>query len=42
MFEKVLVLSVSAGSGHTRAAQAIEQALHQRHAAREVRHIDAL
>ena len=42
MFNKVLVLSVSAGSGHTRAAQAIEQALNRAQAAREVRHIDAL
>jgi processive 1,2-diacylglycerol beta-glucosyltransferase len=42
MLSKVLVLSVSAGSGHTRAAQAIELALHQMNAAREVRHIDAL
>ncbi len=42
MFNKVLVLSVSAGSGHTRAAQAIEQALNQEQAARDVRHIDAL
>jgi len=37
-----LVLSVSAGSGHTRAAQAIEQALNQEQAARDVCHIDAL
>ena len=42
MFNKVLVLSVSAGSGHTRAAQAIEQALNRAQAAREVRHSDAL
>jgi processive 1,2-diacylglycerol beta-glucosyltransferase len=42
MFNKVLVLSISAGSGHTRAAQAIELAFNQRQAAREVRHIDAL
>lgn len=42
MFNKVLVLSVSAGSGHTRAAQAIEQALNQEQAACDVRHIDAL
>jgi len=42
VFNKVLVLSVSAGSGHTRAAQAIEQALNRAQAAREVRHIDAL
>ena len=42
MFNKVLVLSISAGTGHTRAAQAIEQVLNQMQAAREVRHIDAL
>src|SRR5262245_5588490 len=42
MFDKVLVLSVSAGSGHTRAAEAIEQVLNQERAARDVRHVDAL
>ena len=42
MFNKVLVLSVSAGGGHTRAAQAIEQALSQMQAARKVRHVDVL
>jgi processive 1,2-diacylglycerol beta-glucosyltransferase len=42
MFDKALVLSVSAGSGHTRAAQAIEQAFNQKQAVREVRHVDAL
>src|SRR2546423_11419033 len=42
MFDKVLVLSASAGAGHLRAAQAIEKALHEAVAAREVRHIDTL
>lgn len=42
MFDKVLVLSVSAGSGHTRAAEAIEQVLNQERLARDVRHVDAL
>jgi processive 1,2-diacylglycerol beta-glucosyltransferase len=42
MFDKVLILSVSAGSGHTRAAQAIESAFHEKKAAKEVRHIDTL
>lgn len=42
MFNKVLVLSASAGAGHIRAAQAIEKAIVERQAAREVQHIDAL
>ncbi len=42
MFDKVLVLSASAGAGHLRAAQAIEKALHEAGAAREVRHVDTL
>jgi processive 1,2-diacylglycerol beta-glucosyltransferase len=42
MFNKVLVLSVSAGSGHTRAAEAIEKAFNQQQAAHEVRHVDTL
>ncbi|HWP57846.1 MAG TPA: glycosyltransferase [Candidatus Acidoferrales bacterium] len=42
MFNKVLVLSVSAGAGHTRAGEALELAIRQMNAAREVRHIDAL
>ena len=42
MFDKVLVLSASAGAGHTRAAQAVERAFHEMHAAREVRHVDTL
>lgn len=42
MFDKVLVLSASAGAGHIRAAQAVERALLEAGAAREVRHVDTL
>src|SRR5919112_84980 len=42
MFEKVLVLSASAGAGHMRAAQALERAFLEMNAAREVRHVDTL
>ena len=42
MFDRVLVLSASAGAGHVRAAQAVEKAWRQSGAAREVRHVDAL
>jgi processive 1,2-diacylglycerol beta-glucosyltransferase len=42
MFNKVLLLSASAGAGHTRAAQAIERAFIETGAAREVRHVDTL
>jgi processive 1,2-diacylglycerol beta-glucosyltransferase len=42
MFNKVLVLSASAGAGHIRAAQAVERAFIKTGAAREVRHIDTL
>lgn len=42
MFNKVLILSASAGAGHLRAAQAVEKAFLQMEAAREVRHIDIL
>jgi processive 1,2-diacylglycerol beta-glucosyltransferase len=42
MFDKVLVLSASAGAGHIRAAQAVERAFSEADAAREVRHIDTL
>jgi processive 1,2-diacylglycerol beta-glucosyltransferase len=42
MFERVLILSASAGAGHVRAAQAIEKAFLIRGAARQVRHEDAL
>jgi processive 1,2-diacylglycerol beta-glucosyltransferase len=42
MFNKVLVLSASAGAGHVRAAEAIEKAFHELGAAREVRHVDTL
>ncbi|MEJ7617777.1 MAG: glycosyltransferase [Pyrinomonadaceae bacterium] len=42
MFQKVLVLSASAGAGHIRAAEAVERAVKNLHAAAEVRHIDTL
>lgn len=42
MLDRVLILSASAGAGHIRAAQAIERALQQAGAAREVRHVDTL
>lgn len=42
MFKKVLIMSASAGAGHTRAAQALERAFKEMGAAEEVRHVDAL
>ncbi|HEV7860046.1 MAG TPA: glycosyltransferase [Pyrinomonadaceae bacterium] len=42
MFDKVLILSASAGAGHIRAAQAIESAFALAQAAREVLHVDTL
>jgi processive 1,2-diacylglycerol beta-glucosyltransferase len=42
VFKKVLILSVSAGAGHLRAASALEQAFLQMNAAQEVRHLDTL
>ena len=42
MFDKVLILSASAGAGHLRAADAIQKAFAQAGAAREVRNIDVL
>jgi len=42
MFERVLILSVSAGAGHLRAAEAMEKAFVQAGAAREVRNLDTL
>ena len=36
MFDKVLILSASAGAGHVRAAEAIEAAFKQSATAREV------
>jgi processive 1,2-diacylglycerol beta-glucosyltransferase len=42
VFDKVLILSASAGAGHIRAAQAVEKAFAEAGAAREVRHIDTL
>jgi processive 1,2-diacylglycerol beta-glucosyltransferase len=42
MFDRVLILSASAGAGHVRAAQAVEKAFIQLNAARELRNIDVL
>jgi len=42
MFNRVLILSASAGAGHIRAAQAIEKAFLQLKAAKELRNIDTL
>jgi processive 1,2-diacylglycerol beta-glucosyltransferase len=42
MFNRVLILSASAGAGHVRAAQAIEKAFVKLGAAKELRNIDAL
>ena len=42
MLKKVLILSASAGAGHVRAAQALEQAFAEAGTAREVRHVDTL
>jgi processive 1,2-diacylglycerol beta-glucosyltransferase len=42
MFKKVLILSASAGAGHTRSAQALERAFMEMSAAEEVMHVDAL
>lgn len=42
MLGKVLIMSASAGAGHLRAAEAIERALAETGAAREVRHVDTL
>ena len=42
MFQKVLILSASAGAGHIRAAEAVERAFREAGAAREVRHVDTL
>jgi processive 1,2-diacylglycerol beta-glucosyltransferase len=42
MFNKVLILSTSAGAGHIRAADALQKAFTELDAAREVLHVDAL
>lgn len=42
MLERVMILSASAGAGHLRAAEAVERALLQRAAARDVRNLDVL
>jgi processive 1,2-diacylglycerol beta-glucosyltransferase len=42
MYQRVLILSASAGAGHIRSAQAIEAAFTTMGAAEEVRHVDTL
>src|SRR5579883_3465102 len=42
MFNKVLILSASAGAGHVRAAEAVGRAFEATGAAKEARHVDAL
>ena len=42
MFKKVLILSASVGAGHVRAAQAVEKAFREMHAAQELQSIDTL
>src|SRR4051812_27762957 len=42
MFDRVLILSASAGAGHLRAAEALERAFTETNAAREVRNLDVL
>ena len=41
-FNRVLILSASAGAGHMRAADALERAFQRERAAAEVRHVDVL
>lgn len=42
MYDRVLVLSASAGAGHLRAAEAVQRAFELTGSAREVRHLDVL
>jgi processive 1,2-diacylglycerol beta-glucosyltransferase len=42
MFNRVLILSASAGAGHVRAGEALEKAFLEKGVAKEVRHVDAL
>lgn len=42
MFDRVLILSASAGAGHLRAAEALKRAFTKLNAAREIRHVDTL
>jgi processive 1,2-diacylglycerol beta-glucosyltransferase len=42
MYNRVLLLSASAGAGHLRAADALEKSFKALHAASQVRHVDAL
>jgi len=41
-FNKVLILSASAGAGHMRAADAVDRAFRLTNAAAEVKHVDTL
>ena len=40
--KRVLIISIKAGAGHLRAAQALEEVFAEKHPKREVRHIEAL
>jgi processive 1,2-diacylglycerol beta-glucosyltransferase len=42
MFERVLILSASAGAGHVRAAEALKNAFKEMNAAQDIRHVDTL
>ena len=42
MYDRVLILSASAGAGHLRAAEAVQAAFRQTGSAREVLHLDVL
>ena len=42
MYDRVLILSASAGAGHVRAGEAVQRAFQSAGAAREVRHLDVL
>lgn len=42
MFKKILILSASAGAGHTKAGQALEKAFQASGTARQIRHEDSL
>ena len=42
MFERVLILSASAGAGHVRAADALKNAFAKMNAAKEIKHVDTL
>ena len=42
MFNRVLILSASAGAGHVRAAEALRLAFIKLNAAEQIRHVDTL